>query len=130
MKRHLVAAGDFTKRVEAKFPDAELNSLASSVNNLVETVDRGLAETGTVLAALAQTDQATVRGTAMDPTGAVVPNATVELTNVGTNISRKITTNTNGDFEIPYVNPGRYRLTASATGRMMADLINGIGGHA
>ena len=49
-------SGDFSKRVEASFPDAELNSLASSVNNLVDTVDRGLAETGTVLAALAQTD--------------------------------------------------------------------------
>jgi methyl-accepting chemotaxis protein len=42
--------------VEAKFPDAELNSLASSVNNLVATVDSGLGETGQVLAALAQTD--------------------------------------------------------------------------
>jgi methyl-accepting chemotaxis protein len=48
--------GDFTQRVEATFPDAELNSLARSVNNLVETVDRGIGETGEVLAALAQTD--------------------------------------------------------------------------
>ena len=36
--------GDFSQRVPASFPDAELNSLAHSVNNLVETVDRGLAE--------------------------------------------------------------------------------------
>ena len=49
-------SGDFARRVEANFPDAELNSLASSVNNLVETVDRGLAATGEVLAALADTD--------------------------------------------------------------------------
>ena len=48
--------GDFSKRVEAEFPDAELNSLAHSVNNLVETVDRGLGETGEVLSALAHTD--------------------------------------------------------------------------
>ena len=48
--------GDFSKRVRASFPDAELNSLAHSVNNLVETVDRGLNETGEVLSALAQTD--------------------------------------------------------------------------
>src|SRR5690606_35159212 len=40
----------------AQFPDAELNALAGSVNNLVETVDRGLGETGEVLAALADTD--------------------------------------------------------------------------
>jgi methyl-accepting chemotaxis protein len=49
-------AGDFSRRVRAEFPDVELNSLARSVNNLVETVDRGLSETGSVLSALAQTD--------------------------------------------------------------------------
>jgi methyl-accepting chemotaxis protein len=49
-------AGDFSKRVPAEFPDAELNSLAGSVNELVATVDRGVGETGMVLAALAQTD--------------------------------------------------------------------------
>jgi methyl-accepting chemotaxis protein len=48
--------GDFTKRVRADFGDAELNSLAQSVNNLVETVDRGVSETGQVLSALAEAD--------------------------------------------------------------------------
>jgi methyl-accepting chemotaxis protein len=49
-------AGDFSRRVEAEFPDAELNALARSVNSLVETVDRGLGETGDVLSALAETN--------------------------------------------------------------------------
>ncbi|WP_240230999.1 methyl-accepting chemotaxis protein [Devosia lacusdianchii] len=49
-------AGDFSKRVHAQFPDQELNSLAGSVNSLVETVDRGIGETGVVLGALADTD--------------------------------------------------------------------------
>ena len=49
-------AGDFTRRVEMEFPDAELNALARSINTLVDTVERGLDETGGVLAALAQTD--------------------------------------------------------------------------
>jgi methyl-accepting chemotaxis protein len=49
-------AGDFSKRVHAQFPDAELNSLADSVNSLVQTVDRGIGETGAVLAALAEAD--------------------------------------------------------------------------
>src|SRR5690606_31108313 len=49
-------AGDFTKRVDAEFPDDELNTLARSVNNLVATVDRGVGETGSVLASLADTD--------------------------------------------------------------------------
>jgi len=49
-------AGDFSKRVDARFDDAELNGLAASVNALVDTVDRGLGETGDVLAGLANTD--------------------------------------------------------------------------
>ena len=49
-------AGDFSRRVDAEFPDDELNTLARSVNGLVETVDRGLGETGFVLSALANTD--------------------------------------------------------------------------
>ena len=49
-------AGDFSRRVQANFPDPELNALAGSVNGLVETVDRGLSETGTVLSALAHTN--------------------------------------------------------------------------
>lgn len=48
--------GDFSRRVDAEFSDAELNGLAVSVNNLVKTVERGLGETGEVLTALAQTD--------------------------------------------------------------------------
>lgn len=49
-------AGDFAQRVVTDFPDAELNELASSVNNLVSTVERGVSETGQVLAALAEAD--------------------------------------------------------------------------
>jgi methyl-accepting chemotaxis protein len=49
-------AGDFSKQVDAQFPDDELNTLARSVNNLVATVNRGVGETGEVLAALANTD--------------------------------------------------------------------------
>jgi methyl-accepting chemotaxis protein len=47
-------AGDFSKRVSAEFPDAELNALASSVNTLVETVDGGISETSIVLSAIAR----------------------------------------------------------------------------
>jgi methyl-accepting chemotaxis protein len=49
-------AGDFTQRVTSHFSDAELNGLAASVNNLVETFDRSVAEVGEVLGAMADTD--------------------------------------------------------------------------
>jgi methyl-accepting chemotaxis protein len=49
-------AGDFSRRVDDRFEDGELNMLARSINLLVQTTDRGLKETGAVLAALARTD--------------------------------------------------------------------------
>jgi hypothetical protein len=67
-------------------------------------------------ALLAQSDLATVRGNAVDPSGAVAPKVQIELTNVETNATRVATTNDEGDFEIPYVSPGTYRLTATAPG--------------
>jgi methyl-accepting chemotaxis protein len=49
-------AGDFTQQVTAEFPDAELNSLARSVNTLVANFNRGFTEIAHVLAALADAD--------------------------------------------------------------------------
>ena len=49
-------AGDFSRRVTARFDDKELNALAGSVNLLVERVDAGLGATAKVLAAMAETD--------------------------------------------------------------------------
>jgi hypothetical protein len=72
-----------------------------------------LAAAGTLLA---QSDLATIRGTAADPSGAVTPKVAIQLTNVETNTMRVAETNDDGDFEIPYLSPGTYRLTATATG--------------
>ncbi|HEV7277730.1 MAG TPA: methyl-accepting chemotaxis protein [Devosiaceae bacterium] len=49
-------AGDFTARIETRYDSDDLNAFAHSVNDLVATVERGLTETGTVLAALAEAD--------------------------------------------------------------------------
>ena len=50
------AAGDFSRRIDAQFADDELSNLATGINQLVVTIDRGLGETGSVLAALADAD--------------------------------------------------------------------------
>ncbi|MBI3679492.1 MAG: TonB-dependent receptor [Acidobacteria bacterium] len=52
----------------------------------------------------------------MDPTGAIVPNAQISLVNLETNLKRSSNTNENGDFEVPDLVLGRYRLTAAAAG--------------
>ena len=48
--------GDFTLRANTDLSDPDLKRLASNVNELLSTVDRGIGETGEVLAALAKAD--------------------------------------------------------------------------
>ena len=48
--------GDFTRRIPVDFSQENLNSLAGAVNTLMETVGRGLVDTGEVLSAVANAD--------------------------------------------------------------------------
>lgn len=66
--------------------------------------------------AFAQSPTAKVTGRVTDPSGAVVPAASIRITNLDTNISSSASTNDTGDYTIPYLNPGRYSLDASAAG--------------
>ncbi|WP_312360547.1 methyl-accepting chemotaxis protein [Ensifer sp.] len=50
------AAGDFTKRIGKDYENDDLNRFASSVNELVGSVDAGIAETRRVIASLAAGD--------------------------------------------------------------------------
>ncbi|WDR02006.1 methyl-accepting chemotaxis protein [Devosia algicola] len=50
------AVGDFTGRLDRDYGAPDLNGVARSVNGLLDTVSKGLEETGTVLAGLANAD--------------------------------------------------------------------------
>jgi Carboxypeptidase regulatory-like domain/TonB-dependent Receptor Plug Domain len=58
----------------------------------------------------------TVRGTVTDPTGAVIPGATVDLSNAVSRLDRNATTDESGEFEIPNVPFNNYQLNVSAPG--------------
>ncbi len=64
--------------------------------------------------ALSQTVQGVITGTVTDPTGAVVPNVPVTLTNVGTNVSQTTTTGSDGSYRFPLVPPGKYIIDVKA----------------
>lgn len=67
-------------------------------------------------AAIAQTSRGTLTGTVMDSTGAVVNNATVTITQAGTNVTRQTTTNSAGIYRFDAVDLGLYVVAARATG--------------
>ncbi len=55
-----------------------------------------------------------IGGTVTDPQGAVVPNATVTVTNNGTNTASTTTTNDNGSYKIVSLQPGSYKVEVNA----------------
>lgn len=66
--------------------------------------------------AMGQQATANVNGVVKDPSGAAIPKAQVELTNVNTGVVRKTSTNTDGVYNFPSVVPGAYSMQASAAG--------------
>ncbi|HEX8721074.1 MAG TPA: TonB-dependent receptor [Pyrinomonadaceae bacterium] len=64
----------------------------------------------------AQTSRGTVGGIVSDPAGAVVPGASVTLTNVETNVSRTATTNGEGAYRFDAVELGTYTVKVAAAG--------------
>jgi hypothetical protein len=64
----------------------------------------------------AKTAGATLTGTVTDRTGAVIPGATITVTEPSTHLSRSITTDAQGRFTAAGLQPGEYNLDASARG--------------
>src|SRR3954454_12052747 len=50
----------------------------------------------------------TILGTVTDNSGAVLANATVDVTNTATNVTTHVQTSTAGDFTVPSLQPGVY----------------------
>ena len=60
--------------------------------------------------------QGAIGGTVSDPSGAVVPNASVVIHNDGTNAEIKLTADGSGFFKAPLLEPGTYTVVTTAAG--------------
>lgn len=65
-----------------------------------------------------------INGTITDPQGGVVPNASVTVTNIGTNSVVTATTNADGGFRIANLQPGTYRVATTVSGFAPANAEN------
>jgi len=66
--------------------------------------------------AMSQSGRGTLTGTVKDTTGAVVPGAQIVISNMGTGVEFDAITTDAGIYRIPYIPPGKYRISASNTG--------------
>src|ERR1700761_3898317 len=62
------------------------------------------------------TTSGSLAGTVTDPSGSVIPHATLTLTEPGTGAHFAQTTNSEGSYTFPSLQVGSYRLTVAAQG--------------
>jgi len=58
----------------------------------------------------------TIIGTVTDESGAIIPGATVDVLDVGTSAVRSTATGSRGEYAVPNLPPGEYRVTVSLSG--------------
>ena len=69
---------------------------------------------------LGQATESTLRGTVTDASGAVIPGVDLTVTNVRTNVVvRRLVSDAYGNYEVPDIPLGTYRVTAELPGFKM-----------
>jgi hypothetical protein len=63
-----------------------------------------------------QDPRGTILGRVVDPSGATIPGANVVVTKIDTGVATKTITNDTGQFSIPFLNPGMYRVAVDKPG--------------
>src|SRR5277367_5003385 len=101
-------------------PTNKLNRIGQCGRKIYQELRRPMALLALLVlvtsAAFAQLTTADILGTVTDATGAVVPNASVVLTNNGTNEKRTTTSNGSGDYIFTLLPVGHYSISVKATG--------------
>src|SRR5574342_884796 len=69
-----------------------------------------------ISAANAQEVRASLTGIVSDPSGAPVAGATITVVNLSTNITVSAQTNPTGNYTVPFLAPGTYRMTVQQQG--------------
>jgi len=85
----------------------------STVRRIVSVI---LLCVATAAVAHAQESRGTITGTVVDASGAVIPGATVTITNVARGTDVTVITNETGFFQAPYLISGTYRITVELAG--------------
>ena len=80
----------------------------------------------------AQVETGQLAGSVTDPSGAVIPGATVAIRNLGTNAARNETTSGNGTYKVTGLEPATYEVTIQSANFQpyTAKVQITVGGHA
>ena len=74
------------------------------------------------LPGLALAQRASISGLVTDQTGGVLPNVHITLLNVDQGLQREVTSNSDGTFSVPFLQPGRYVISGQKDGFAVAEI--------
>ena len=89
--------------------------------HVLRTASRGVLAVAAILfltstSSPAQEFWGRIIGTVSDPTGGVLPGVTVTVTNTETHVAQTVVTDAQGLYQVRYLNPGTYSVTAELQG--------------
>jgi carboxypeptidase family protein/TonB-dependent receptor-like protein len=93
-----------------------MTSYRSAVRLLVFAVVSLLLLAALAISAAAQTNKAEIVGTVKDTSGGLVQGATVTVTKIDTGAARTVTTGDGGEYNVPLLDIGTYKVSASKQG--------------
>ncbi|MDQ1471451.1 MAG: hypothetical protein QOJ99_2931, partial [Bryobacterales bacterium] len=96
-------------------PESLHSKLRESINKMLSMKTIALTAMFATLC-FAQNDRGIITGTVTDQAGAVVPNASVIATNLETGTESRTNTTGTGNYTIPSLTVGRYRVSVEVTG--------------
>ncbi len=102
------------KRRTRRFPGKEIEMTMSRVRK--EIAAALLAICGFAAPVLSQVSRGTITGRVIDPSGAVVPDASVIVLQTATGSRSAVVTNAAGEYTAPFLAPGSYSITVTVTG--------------
>jgi hypothetical protein len=68
------------------------------------------------VAAMAQEFRGTILGRITDSSGAIIGGAAIQVVNTDTNVTVSTTSNQDGNYQVPFLNPGNYRVVVDHPG--------------
>ena len=74
------------------------------------------------LCGMAQAQRAALAGSVSDQNGSVIPGVRITLLNLDQGLKREATTNQDGYFSVPFLQPGNYLVTAQKEGFSVAEI--------
>lgn len=93
-----------------------MNNYQRLHHSLLHSLAAVLCVLGLSLVAQAQESRGIIIGRVSDASGGVLPGVKVEIQNAASNVTTTATTNDEGRFNVPFLLPGLYRVTAEKNG--------------